>query len=196
MFAIGFRVWTAPKLPDLAPTVAHLDSATGAWANASAQQVRSVEAIERDLRAQLWHVDRLLNTAQGTLQAGSGALDTLQAQITHVSPLLDSLKATSDAIPPAITHITDTADGLQPVLVETAGAVGDVRRFINQPALTDTITSAASITGSAAGIAADSKRVADKLTADYFKPVRWYMKPLKRSGELIDIGAAVARHAP
>lgn len=196
LFAIGYRVWNAPEIPDLAPSVAKLNAtldnvngATGAWASASAQQVRSVTAIERDLRAQLWHVDRLLNTAQGTLQAGSGALGTLNGQLAHLAPLLDSLRASSDAIPPAVAHLTETVDGVRPVLAEATGAVKDVRWFIRQPALSAAINDGAGIVG-------NGRKISDKVTADFLKPVPWYMKPIKRGGELIDIVAAAARHVP
>lgn len=191
--AIGYRVMTAPKLPDLNPTVAHLDAATAAWASASAQQVASVSAIERDLRAQLWHVDRFLNTGTDTLQAARGAINTAKDQLTHVAPLLDSTRAAVDAIPPAIKQITD---GTQPILANADGAVGDFRKFITAPALTDTISNVSSVTGSAAAIGVDARKVADKTTADYLKPVPWYMYPVKKGSELLDIGAAVARHAP
>jgi hypothetical protein len=84
--AIGYRVLTAP---DLTPAVTHLDAASAQWAAASAQQAKSVTAIERDVRAELWHVDRTLTTADGTMQAATGA-------VNHVGPLLDALKGTSE----------------------------------------------------------------------------------------------------
>lgn len=194
--SIGYKVAIMPKLPDLKPTVAHVDAATGAWANASAQQVASVQAIERDLRAELWHVDRLLTEGSGTLSAARGAIGTLNGSLTHVAPLLDSLKASSDAIPPAIQHVTDDADALRPILANADGGVSDLRRFLQAPALTDTITNVASMTGSGAAIAADGRKIVDKETADFLKPVPWYLKPIKRGGQIIDITAAVARHVP
>lgn len=194
--AIGYRVATAPKLPDLGPTVAHIDAATGAWAKASAQQVNSVSAIERDVRAELWHVDRLLTDGSGTLQAARGAIDTANGQLTHVAPLLDSARAATDSIAPAVQHITEDADGLRPVLANADGAVGDFRYFIRQKSLTDTIDNVATMTQAWAAISVDGRKVSDKVTADYLKPVPWYLWPMKRSGELLDVGAAVARHTP
>lgn len=194
--AIGYRVMTAPTLPDLNPTVAHIDAATGAWANASAQQVRSVAAIERDVRVELWHVDRLLLDGSHAMQAAQGAIGTLNGQLTHVAPLLDSLRAASDSVPPAVQHMTETTDGIRPILTNADGAVTDVRRFLMQPALTDTLTNAAAVTGSAAGIMEDGRKVADKTTADFLKPVPWYLWPIKRGSQILDIGAAVARHTP
>lgn len=188
--AIGYRVMTAP---DLAPVVAHLDKATGAWADASAKQAESMTAIQRDVRTQLWHVDRLLNDGSNTLKAARGTFNTLNDQLTHVGPLLDSTRDAVNAIPPAIKQITDDT---RPVLAQADGAVADVRKFITAPALTDTLGNVATITGNAAAITTDGRKVSDKMTADFLKPVPWYMWPIKKGSQLLDIGSAVARHTP
>lgn len=193
MSTIGARVLTAPPIPDLSPTVKHIDAATGAWASASAQQVASVAAIERDLRAELWHVDRFLTTGSGTLQAAQGAIDTLNLQLTHVAPLLDAATVTVASIPPAVKQVTN---GITPVLINADGAITDVRAFIDQKPLTETLGNIDKLTGEWAAISGDFRQVSDKTTADYLKPVPWYLWPVKRSGELLDIGAAVARHTP
>jgi hypothetical protein len=67
---------------------------------------------------------------------------------------------------------------------------------INDDRITRLVAHLESITDSGAGIMADGKKVSDAATAAYLKPVRWYAQPFKKSGELIDIGAAVARHTP
>lgn len=194
--AIGYRVMTAPKLPDLSSTVAHIDAATGAWANASAQQVASVSAIERDLRAELWHVDRFLLAGTNTLQAAQGAIDTANGQLTHVAPLLDATRSAVDALPKTLEHVNTAVDAVHPIFANADGAVGDFRRFLTAPALTHTISNVDDLVGSWAAISGDGRRVADKMTADYFKPVPWYLYPVKKGSELLDIGAAVARHTP
>lgn len=193
---VGFRVLTAPKIPDLNRTVAYIDAATGAWSQASAQQVASVAAIERDFRAELWHVDRFLAAGTNTLQAAQGAIDTANVQLTHVAPVLDAATVAMGSIPPAVKQITEDADGLRPILTNTDGAVTDVRAFINQPTLKTTVANVDALTGQWAAISGDFRQVADKTTADYLKPVPWYMWPVKRGSELLDIGAAVARHVP
>jgi hypothetical protein len=58
------------------------------------------------------------------------------------------------------------------------------------------VSNGAAITGNANGIVGDFRQIADKETKDYLKPVPWYLYPVKKGGELIDIGAAVARHIP
>ena len=198
--AIGIRVMSAPPLPDLAPVVANLNRGATAWANASAQQVSSIAAIERDIRADTWHVDRLVQQGSQTLSEAQRAIGTLNGSLSHVAPLLDSLRASSDALPPVIRHIGEDADILtdsaSAITVNANGGVTDFRRFITAPALADTVNNAASITGSAAGIMADGRKLADHYTEQDLKPAPWWKKPFVKGGQIIDIGAAVARHLP
>ena len=186
--AIGYRV---VKAPDLSGVVSHIDTATGAWSDASKQQVQSVAAIERDLRAEMWHLDRTLTTVDGTLRTAQGTLSgvteavgTANKQLASVGPLLDSARTATDSI--------------APVLQTLPPAVTDFRSYMaqDQPALLATLNNVESVTNSTAGIVADARKVSDKVTANYLKPVPWYMWPLKRMGEVWDISAAIARHTP
>jgi hypothetical protein len=52
------------------------------------------------------------------------------------------------------------------------------------------------MTASGDAILADARKVADKETADWMKPVPWWRAPIAKTGQLIDIGAALARHTP
>ena len=198
--AIGFKVAKIPAVPNLSATVTkvngtldNINGATGTWSAASAQQIASFAAIERDLRAELWHVDRVLLATTDTMTAAKGAVITANAQMQHIAPLLDSARDATAAIPGTLAYIQADTHTL---MLNGNGAVSDVRDFINQPSLTGTLTNVQSITQSAAGISEDARKVADKATADYLKPVPWYLYPVKRSGQLLDIGAAVARHTP
>lgn len=194
--AVGFRVLTLPQIPDVTPIVAHLDAATGAWANASKQQVQSVAAIERDLRAEMWHIDRTLltvndtlRTAQGTLTGATVAVSTVNEQMKAVGPLLASARQATDAISPTLQAAQGALGSIQP-------AVTDFQDFLKQPTLMETLSNVNRMTGSGAAIIGDAQKVSDKMTADYLKPVPWYLKPIKRGGEIIDITAAIARHTP
>ena len=117
--SIGYKVSLMPDIPALGPTLSQVDAtlsnvnrATATWSQASAQQVRSIGDIERDLRAELWHIDRLTQEGSQTLQAAQGAIGTAQEQLTHVAPLLDATQRTVSAAQPAIEHITTDADTL------------------------------------------------------------------------------------
>lgn len=187
--AIGYRVLTLPKLPDVAPIVAHIDVATGAWAKASDQQVRSVAAIERDLRAQMWHVDRTLTTVDGTLRTAQGTLAVTGRQIERIGPLLDSARGATEQIGPLLNQAQVSVASIPP-------AVTDFREFMQRPDLLETLSNVQAMTRSGAGIVEDGRLVADKAKNDFLKPVPWYLWPVKKGSQLIDIGAAIARHTP
>lgn len=213
--ALGYRVMTAPALPDLAPTVqranAVLDTVNAPCKDNGhqvvcgtlqqvAQSTKNIGIVAAQSAEQVKQSGKLINTASQSLrsvaESARGAIVTTQEQITHVAPLLDSLRASSDSIPPALDHVTADADGIRPLLANANGSVTDLRRFLQAPALTDTLGNAASMTASWAAISGDARQVADRATANYLKPVPWYLWPVKRGGEVLDIGAAVARHTP
>jgi hypothetical protein len=125
----------------------------------------------------------------GTADAATQTALTAREQLTHVAPMLDAATGALDAIPDTLRHVDSAADNAN-------GAVTDFRKFLNAPALSATVTNTAAMTGSWAAISFDAERVADKETKDFLKPVPWYLWPVKRSGEILDIGAAVARHTP
>lgn len=202
--AIGYRVMTAPKLPDFSPTVARantaLDTLNRPCKGVSCGTLASVDKvvvkigdIAVDTQMQVEQSGKLINAASQSLANTSqhldAAIDTANGQLTHLGPAIDAVKDAAASVAPAV-------QGLQPVLADADGAVGDFRHFINQPSLTATLGNVGSMTASWAAISGDTKRVADKMTADYFKPVPWYMWPVKKGSELLDIGAAVARHTP
>lgn len=209
--AIGFRVLTAPALPDLTPTINRANvaldtvnrpckgSSCGTLANVDKLVVK-VGDVAVDTQRQIQQSGTLINAASASLTSTSehlnAAVDTSSAQLTRLGPLLDSARGAMDSLPPAVQHVTADADALTPVLLNANGAVGDFRTILQRPSLAATMDNAASMTGSWAGISGDARKVADKATVDYLKPVPWYLWPVKRSGELLDVGAAIARHTP
>jgi hypothetical protein len=206
--AVSYRVLSAPPLPDLRPIVAtinHPCKPGPCGTLAKIDQTMNVAdglmiggnkaildadhvALTESAMLPVWNTE--LTT---TLSAAQGAIATANEQLTHVAPVLDASRTAIDALPPAIKSLTD---GIRPVLANADGAVTDVRTFINAPALSATVANVAAVTGNANGIVGDFRQIADKETADFLKPVPWYMKPIKRAGEIMDIGAAVARNAP
>lgn len=199
--AIGYRVVTAP---DLSPTVARANTALdtvnhpcapgpcGTLANVDKLVVK-VGDIAVDTQRQIRQSGKLIDAASQSLTSTSAhldaAIDTANSQLTHLGPLMDSARAATDSIPPAVGSVA-------PLLTNADGAVGDFRRFMTAPALTGTISNVDAMTASWAATSGDLRKVADKMTADYFKPVPWYLYPVKKGSELLDIGAAVARHTP
>ena len=180
--AIGYRVLTLPKVPDLNGTVSNINAATGAWAKASDQQVKSVTAIERDLRAEMWHLDRTLGTVDGTLQTAQGtlgavtvAVGTANTQIARVGPLLDSARGATEAI-------QSTVASAQPVMDSTATAVKHLDALVSDPAIPKTLDHTEKITGDAQRITKDAADEADKLAHP----------PLKKLGFWGTVDAVIA----
>lgn len=171
------------------PTVQHVNEATDVWAQASKKQTEAADELLRDLRAQSWHVDRTLTT--------------FNAQMEHVGPLLDSLRDEAVELRKTTVAATGTLDegkrtiqALQPVLGHSSDAVSHLDAILQDRNISDTISNVQAVTQNAAGISLDARKAADKATADYLRPTKWYMQPVKRFGQFWDIGAAVARHTP
>ena len=108
------------------------------------------------------------NAATGTLGAATGTLAEGQRTIKAVQPLLSQLTANG-------ASLQATTDTLNDVLKRQA-----IGKLLDN----------------AAGISGDFRTIADKATADFIRPVPWWQQPIKKSGQLIDIGAAIARHTP
>jgi len=121
------------------------------------------------------HLNRTADALTGTTQEASTAIGTANESIAASKPLLVNLSATSAAF-------TGVADSLN--------------ARITDPSLDKIIGHVDSVSAHADAIAGDLQKVSDKETADFLKPVPWYLYPIKKGGDLIDIGAAIARHTP
>lgn len=162
--------------------VANLADATGDWSDASKQQARDVRAL---------------------LSAAGRTLDKFTETGEAAKTTLAALAGTANALTGTANQATETAKAAQPLLasltktVTVAGvAAASLDSRLRDPHIDALMQHIAGMTASGDGILADGKKVADKATADFLKPVPWYMQPVKRGGELIDIGAAIARHTP
>jgi hypothetical protein len=207
---IGYKAATAPKLPDLAPTVKRTnatldilnapckgDSDSCGTVASVGKLVKKIGDIAVTTQLQVKQSSTIINAASQSLTSTSGhlnaAIDTAKEQLTHVGPLLDSAKTATDLIPPAVKHISSNADE---ILANSNGAVTDFRGFLTNPHLKHTFENVDSMTSSGAGVMWDFRTLGDKYTDEQLKPVKWYMYPEKRAGEILDIGAFAARHAP
>lgn len=136
-------------------------------------------------------------------KAGPDACGTLAQVNKTLVKVGDEITTTQLEQRAAIPHVIAAMDTLN----SASGHIGDVAKTLNDRLASQTVTDAAAnfartvkfaadITESGAGIMADGKKVADKETADFLKPTRWYMQPVKKASDILDIGAAVARHTP
>jgi hypothetical protein len=210
-FCLGAIGYSTLKLPDLAPTLARANTALdtinhpcapgpcGTLANVDKLVVK-VGDIAVDTQRQVRQSGTLINAASQSLTSTSQHLDaaigTANVQLTHIAPLLDAVRGAADAIPGTLKHVNDAADGVTPILANADGAVSDFRRFLTAPALNATLSNVDALTAAWARISTNGAKITDKMTADYFKPTPWYLYPIKKGSELLDIGAAVARHTP
>lgn len=142
--------------------------------------------------------------------------DAALARMMELQPV--ELKATGveDAALLRVNEFQSTISEVHSLLFDARGSVAEMnhaalaeRKYfeVQIPATTDKLnaaidgllpveTNAAAMTSSFAAISEDGRKMADKETTDFLKPVPWYMKPVKRFGEIWDVTAAVARHVP
>ncbi len=68
--------------------------------------------------------------------------------------------------------------------------------LLRNSAITRTLDNVAGVTGNMDDTSRDLKKVADRMTTDYLKPVPLWKRPFKYFGTTWDILGAVARHTP
>ena len=160
----------------------NLADATGDWSDASKQQARDVRAM---------------------LAATGRTLDGVTEDAAALKSELNALHQTTDAatgLTVALTGGAQTADrtiaAAQPLLASYTTAGDSLNRILTSRKMYETLDNIDAMTINANGILADGRQVADKAHADYLKPVPWWKQPVKRFGEIWDVGAAVARHTP
>lgn len=170
-------------------TLVNLDKGTAVWAASAKTQAEAVTDLATD--------------AHGTLSELNGVAESLHGSADSLHAELDSLHKTTDqttALAAALTTDAQTANttiaAAQPVLAGFARDSDDLDALLKDQAIHQTLTSAAATLDNANGILADGRKVADKAAADFLKPIPWWKQPLAKGGELIDITAAIARHAP
>ena len=160
----------------------NLADATGDWSDSSKQQARDVRAL---------------------LAASGRTLDAVTEDAYAAKTTLHSIGKTADAGTGSLYALTDTLGegkrtiaAAQPLLASYTRSGDDLDALLKRKAIGEIMDHAAGILSHTEAMTADGHKVADKATADYFRPTRWYMQPIKKSGDIIDIGAAIARHTP
>lgn len=132
------------------PAIRNLNQATAEWSAASKAQAQSVTAIERDVRVEMWQVDRTLQTAQGTFSAASTAIAAIGSDADAVKPLIGSGVGAVNSFSSALDQYKGTAVAL----TRTAESVN---QRVNDPAITQTLHNINGITGSADKMLADAQ---------------------------------------
>jgi hypothetical protein len=187
--------------PDLNPMLDHLNrpckGASGPDACGTLAQINKTVITAGDAIVRTQLIER---AAQPHIIS---AMDEFGQTAKHLSSTADSLKGTADAL-------TGTAQGATDTLAEGKRTIAAAQPLLAQltangaslQATTDTLNDVlkrqaiGKLLDNAAGISGDFRTIADKATADFIRPVPWWQQPIKKSGQLIDIGAAIARHTP
>jgi hypothetical protein len=170
-------------------TLMNLDKGTAVWADSAKDQARAVQELATDAHGTLAQA----NTALGSF---AGVAVHAQATADAATSLLKSTQRSTDAIPDTLGHVDQVLESSRSLL--QAGERTDARLndLLAAHAIERTLDNIAGMTDQGNGILTDFRKVADKATSDWLKPVPWWKAPISKGGELIDIGAAIARHVP
>lgn len=163
------------------------DSASGTLRTAQQQIQRTSDNLNRPCKG----------------PGGASACGTLAQVNKTVVKAGDAIVTTQRAELKALPHITAAMDAFRDAAfsIDDAGtsasdAFESFNELLESKDLTAAIAHANAMTASGDGILADARQVSDKVTKDFLAPVPWWKKPIRKAGALIDITAALARHAP
>ena len=182
--------------PDLKPTLDAIIGPRGTLHEVNKAAVKIGDAI---VQTQL--VER------ATTPHVTAAMDQFGAAAVHLSGTADALSGTAHAATGTLQAATETfGEGKRtletfnakagPLLDAYTNAGNDFDALLKRKAIGDLLDNLAGATGQGNAILGDFRQVADKARADYLKPVPWYMQPIHRAGDIMDISAAIARHTP
>ena len=204
---LGLAVWGCFGLNH------HLIVALDKWGNAAPDLKPTLEAISGP-RGTLHEVnkaavkigDAIVQTQlveRATTPHVTTAMDQFGAAAVHLSGTADALSKTASAGAQTLNALTVDEIALkQPiesanyVILKAGNSVDDFDALLKRKAIGDVLDNLAGATGQGNAILGDFRQVADKARADYLKPVPWYMQPIHRAGDIMDISAAIARHTP
>lgn len=170
-------------------TLVNLDKGTAVWAASAKDQAGAVQDLATDAHGTLGQVNTL------ALSMNQSAID-LHTNLTALHKTVDAATDLTVALTTDARTANSTIAAGKPLLEASTLAVQHFDAVVQSPDLSRALSHANGMTESGDAILADFRKVADKETADWLKPVPWWKKPIAKTGQLIDIGAAVARHTP
>lgn len=140
----------APKPHAVDPVIGNLNQATGAWAASSKQQAQSAAAIERDVRVQLWQLNRYWPKLSAVTDNLTQELGFLQQTTNAATDLTQALETDAETA-------NGTIAAAKPVLDNYAAAGADLDRLLKSQDLAEAIS----------GVAGTSQNV-KKLSGDLY----------------------------
>jgi uncharacterized phage infection (PIP) family protein YhgE len=170
-------------------TLVNLDKGTATWAASAKDQAAAITDLTTDAHGTLSEVNRTVESLHGSADALHAELESLHKTTDQATQLAAAL--TNDA-----QTANQTIAAAQPVLAGFTRDADDLHALLKDEAIHRTLAGAAATLDNANAILADGRKVADKAATDFLKPIPWWKQPIAKGGELIDITAAIARHAP
>ena len=147
---------------------------------------------------------------QDTARAAQATMTAVDQMAAHAGALTDSLAGTASAATGTLAQarvelgtMNDSIAATKPLLEARTATIGrlgvasdDLDTLLKRKAIGDLLDQFAGIATHGNAIAGDFQQVADKARADYLRKTPWYLQPVKRAGDIMDISAAIARHTP
>jgi hypothetical protein len=147
---------------------------------------------------------------QDTARAAQATMTAVDQMAAHAGALTDSLAGTASAATGTLAQarvdlgtMNDSIAATKPLLEASTATIGrlgvasdDLDTLLKRKAIGDLLDQFAGIATHGNAIAGDFQQVADKARADYLRKTPWYLQPVKRAGDIMDISAAIARHTP
>ena len=199
----------------------HIIAAVDATRDVAQQGVIAGTTFNHPKWGTLYEVDQTLKNIRLTVDAANKVaiheehqLSTIDGYASHldreVSDLAGSSGRTLDAIATTAQGATDTLSEAQtdlatartslvaiPPLMEAYTRSGeDLDTLLRSQAISGTLENVDALTGNLNGIAADGRKVTDKLTTDFLAPQPWWKKIGRFASDGFDYGALAARHIP
>lgn len=169
-----------------------------AGSGAVAQIGDAARAAGRDVDATSANVNR---PCKGP--AGPDACGILAGANKVLAKAGDAVVTTQTAELQAVPHATramdafaDAAYSLDDASRSGETALDSFNDLLQSKDISEGLNHANGTLASVDAIGVDARRVVDKATTEWLKPVPWWKQPIKKSSDLLDIGAAVARHTP
>ena len=170
-------------------TLDNADKATKIWADSAKTQAGAVQDLATDAHGTLSVANRAIEGVNPVTAALTGEIGDLRETTTAATGATLALSG-------VLTRAQATTEGATATLARTATAISDLDTLLKDQAIQRTMAARRSALEDVHGMSTDGRKVADALTVKFLTPVPWWKQPITKGGELIDIAAAIARHAP
>ena len=175
------------------PVLGNVAAVTNDVRSTSKAQSESLLEIERDVRVEMWDLNRTLLSTRGMIQEAQGTIGEARTTLTHVNGTADAatglLASTNTAVKTNSSDFSRNLLLLEQSQTSMKTTIDDFDVILKSPALSDSFVQVDSNLTSFARI---SKKAAD----DFTLPQPWWRKVGRYAGDAADFGALLSRHTP